>query len=558
MFRFKAFCALCIGLAAAVRLSSRNHRSMNLDDAQFERGSASARPSQRTDQTVGSQADENNLQTSVVLACADEGFFAVKTALKVFERTPSEKLREIIVVDDGSQTSMEETFTNVGIDEDMRKRKKIRIVRNEQSLGLTLAKQAGADTAEGDVIVFFDCHVSPQPQWYDEISKLISQNPRRMVVPSVTDLDLVTWDEKKDSDVNTKFYATLDGDFKPFASDSPEVPIMGDGPVAISRFWWNATGGYDKAMAKGGAENMEQSLRSWLCGGEIVQAKTSRVAHMVRDGDAGGETSSKVNRDHVVTSWFDVFRKKNFDPDTAELKRLKENLACKPIVHFLHRFRDIYVDGGVIAPKIFQLKERTTGLCLQLDGGDMQMGKCLEGATSPAGNNWFHWANHKSGSNSSPGSNSGKCCSGIRVWGGSDCAEYSNGKLQSKVCDLTGKSANQQFTFLPSGNIAHRDGRCLGIVGQATVGLVDCGKTQSTWKEETPLVPPEAKLYAEQLAHEELTDPIFYPTLPYKASRDPALKPFQNPYNQGTLVRKIYLKKGLGAVPTGTDVVGPF
>lgn len=31
--------------------------------------------------------------------------------------------------------------------------------------------------------------------------------------------------------------------------------------------------------------SQDQSLRAWLCGGEIVRAKSSRIAHMWRTGD---------------------------------------------------------------------------------------------------------------------------------------------------------------------------------------------------------------------------------------------------------------------------------
>ena len=41
-----------------------------------------------------------------------------------------------------------------------------------------------------------------------------------------------------------------------------------------SRAWWNETEGYDKQMQGWGGENIDQSLRIWLCGGEIVPPRT--------------------------------------------------------------------------------------------------------------------------------------------------------------------------------------------------------------------------------------------------------------------------------------------
>ena len=43
------------------------------------------------------------------------------------------------------------------------------------------------------------------------------------------------------------------------------------------------TGGYDDHMIAWGGENIDQSLRSWLCGGRIEVAEGAFVAHMWRD-----------------------------------------------------------------------------------------------------------------------------------------------------------------------------------------------------------------------------------------------------------------------------------
>ena len=44
---------------------------------------------------------------------------------------------------------------------------------------------------------------------------------------------------------------------------------MSGGLLALSRRWWEETGGYDTKMVAWGGENIDQSLRSWLCGGRI-------------------------------------------------------------------------------------------------------------------------------------------------------------------------------------------------------------------------------------------------------------------------------------------------
>lgn len=59
--------------------------------------------------------------------------------------------------------------------------------------------------------------------------------------------------------------------------------MISGGLLALSRRWWEETGGYDTKMVAWGGENIDQSLRSWLCGGRIEVADGAYVAHMWRD-----------------------------------------------------------------------------------------------------------------------------------------------------------------------------------------------------------------------------------------------------------------------------------
>lgn len=94
---------------------------------------------------------------SIVLPCANEGVYAYKTAKGLWERTPADVLREIVIVDDGSDPPLKTLFS----DED-EARFKVKWVRHEQFTGLINAKQKGGDAATGDILVFFDCHVKPE------------------------------------------------------------------------------------------------------------------------------------------------------------------------------------------------------------------------------------------------------------------------------------------------------------------------------------------------------------------------------------------------------------
>jgi len=175
------------------------------------------------------------------------------------------------------------------------------------------AKQTGGVAATGDIVAFFDCHCCPKLNWHVEIIQNIRDNPKRMVVPAITDLDLDTFDEKTGSSVNAKCYLTFDMDFKWYDDESDYIPTISGGLFAMSRDWFNLTGGFDEHMHGWGGENLDQSLRAWLCGGEIVRAQTSRIPHMWRTADPRTRSKSMLqvpytnNGGLVAAAWLDEF-----------------------------------------------------------------------------------------------------------------------------------------------------------------------------------------------------------------------------------------------------------
>lgn len=452
---------------------------------------------------------------SVVMACADEGEYAVKTAQRVIERTPASDLLEVIVVDDGSKKPLSEVFSDAGMSEAERGRVGIRILRHPQTLGLMVAKKTGGDAARGGLIVFFDCHVAPQPRWEEEIKELILANPRRMVVPAITDLDIDTWDEAPQSSVNTKCYLTWDADFNWFDDASPDVPVMSGGLLALSREWWQLTGGYDGDMRGWGGENLDQSLRSWLCGGEIQRALTSRVAHMWRvphdqrtSAHYQALNGQNDNRWRVVEAWYGEFAVKaafggSSHPDVSGTRRMQSKLGCKPFVHFLHRFRSIYVDGGMLPAFVFQLVDSKSGRCLAEVGGHAVLRPCLQGKNKAS--QWFHWANRDK-------QKGDVCCSGLRQWSTNMCLDNvdATGKVIMYFCDITGSNRNQHYRLDSSGFLgtAHPS-MCLGTDNKDVLSHVPCS---GTWKLENAFEPVETQLYREAVHREALHDPIFSPS----------------------------------------------
>ena len=349
----------------------------------------------------------------------------------------------------------------------------MKFIRHESHTGLINAKRVGGNLATGDIIVFLDCHVKPADDWYKPLIKRIRQSYRTVVVPSITSLDAKTWEElPRTGGGLAKCYLTWDADFKWFDSDHQYVPIMSGGLLAISRRWWTETGGYDDKMQGWGGENLDQSLRIWLCGGEIVQATDSFVAHMWRTHDkpetAARYTlppgSSVLNRYRGTALWMGPFKEKldtfqSFshirDPDLTSFEHVHDKLQCKPFAWFLQRFSEVYFDSGLVADEVFQIKDEKSGLCLTFESQSrVSFAPCAE--KFPA--QLFHRANrdHNEG---------GKCCSGFRNWNNDQClvALGQGSAITTVTCNTYGKYREQYINLTDDGKLVTHRGNCIGL-----------------------------------------------------------------------------------------------
>lgn len=442
---------------------------------------------------------------SVVLPCASEGVFTLKTVMSFCDRTPADVLQEIIVVDDGSQPPLDSMLKDVD------KRCGLRLLRHKTTMGLMIAKQTGGDAALGKFIGFFDCHVAPNKGWYVELIKLLEVAPQRLVVPTITDLDIDTWDEKSMSQSNSKCYIDWNAEFMWFDDESDYIPVISGGLVATTRDWWNKSGGFDSGMRGWGGENIDQSLRTWLCGGDIVRAKSSRIAHMWRvSNDRRTDVHYQQFHDtqntaRVAAAWFDEFlvkfqhgRLKNVRVDVANVLERKKSLHCKPFAYFLHRFRRVYQIGGVLPMEAFKLKSRDGDLCVDRKGGKQHFGlsACDRAAI-------FHFANQDP-------TKGGRCCSGIRQWNTLECFDRLDptGPLHY-YCDVTGKNINQEWIMLPDGRIKNYYGHCLTVShnDREPPGLMGARCQDAVrWEQIDKFLPEETQLYEDAVKKYGYTD----------------------------------------------------
>ncbi len=415
------------------------------------------------------------LTLSVVLPCAFEGPYMERTARSVFAATPERVLKEIIIVDDASVPPLEPLFADAA-------RFKVRFLKHESAQGLIASKSTGANAAVGDIIVFFDCHVKPATGYWEPFVRAVAANYRRVVMPTITNLNIDTWTEFGRPTTRgggmSRCYLTFDAEFKWFdESKNPWVPVMSGGLLAISRRWWQETGGYDPEMPGWGGENLDQSLRIWRCGGEIVSAPDSFVAHMWRlPGDKRTQARYTVPPGAVATNraraakahfgpWFEktltfprLSGKAALNVSTIQTALSSKALQCQPFEWYLRRFAYIYRDAGVLPARIFQIEAVGTGLCLELAGHKewgnsdapsdaLKLAACEEASPHTAGRTtmqWWHRSNRKA---------DGTCCSGLRSWNTDQCLESrgAGSAAETGTCQIGADGQKAELT--PNGQL---------------------------------------------------------------------------------------------------------
>eukprot|EP00928_Gymnodinium_smaydae_P032099 TRINITY_DN23339_c0_g1_i1.p1 TRINITY_DN23339_c0_g1~~TRINITY_DN23339_c0_g1_i1.p1 ORF type:complete len:718 (-),score=87.44 TRINITY_DN23339_c0_g1_i1:313-2466(-) len=460
---------------------------------------------------------------SVVLPCAEEREFAVKTVQSIHRTTPTDVLQEIIVVDDGSNPPIVQKY----LTPDVQKLYKVRVIRHEKTVGLIGAKKTGGDAASGDILVFLDCHVAPQPKWHEDFLRLISENYRRMVVPRIVDLNIDTWAPMPSASAMSKCYLTWDGDFKwgGTGDDDMYMGMLSGGLAGLSRRWWHESGGLDEQMLGWGGENIDQGIRMWVCGGEIVAAPHAEVAHMFRGSAATASRYKRVgnriyNRARAISAWAGEFSEKLYDYPAfvheranggpqwygglESFQKVKRRLkGCRPFAWYLRRFKSVYEDAGLIPAEIFMMKDKHSGQCLRYLGGAGTSNHGhesirLDTCDSIDHGLYWHLGNRYS--------RSGKCCSGLRAWNTDQCLSGADG---TRVCEISGSSAGQQWALQDDGRLARStpEGKvCLGMHSSSlSQKLCDAFKDSFQFLKVSAHEPRETQLYKQaQRDHPEV------------------------------------------------------
>ncbi|CAG9767267.1 unnamed protein product [Ceutorhynchus assimilis] len=300
-------------------------------------------------------------KTSVIIVFHNEAWSTLlRTVWSVINRSPSELLEEIILVDDAS----EREFLKNPLDDYIASLPvKTFVIRSPERIGLIKARLKGAKIAKGEVLTFLDAHCECTKGWLEALLSVIKNDRKTVVCPVIDIIHDDSFAYIKSFELhwgafnwNLQFrWYSLGGKemtlrkidaTQPFPS-----PTMAGGLFAIDKSYFFEIGSYDEGMNIWGGENLEMSFRVWQCGGRIEIAPCSHVGHIFRKSSpytfpGGINKTLFANLARVALVWMDEWANLyfKFNEKAREMRdsqnvtsrlELRKRLQCKNFEWYL-------------------------------------------------------------------------------------------------------------------------------------------------------------------------------------------------------------------------------
>ncbi|XP_069874744.1 polypeptide N-acetylgalactosaminyltransferase 15 isoform X1 [Dipodomys merriami] len=306
------------------------------------------------------QHPEGSLPTASVILCFHNEAWAtlLRTVHSVLDTAPRALLTEIILVDDFSQQEQLKS----ALSEYVTRLEGVKLIRSNKRLGTIKAQMLGANRATGDVLVFMNARCECHSGWLEPLLSRIAGDRSRVVSPLIDVIDWKTFQYYPAQELQRGVLDwKLELHWEPLsepekkARPSPISPVrspvvLGE-VVAVDRYYFQNTGAYDPLMALQGGENLELSLKAWLCGGSVEVIPCSRVGHLYPNQDTRTSLDKKavlMNKVRLAEIWLGSFKETFYrhSPDAFTLSKavsldfrerikLQRTLGCRTFHWFL-------------------------------------------------------------------------------------------------------------------------------------------------------------------------------------------------------------------------------
>ncbi|XP_061164498.1 polypeptide N-acetylgalactosaminyltransferase 5-like [Saccostrea echinata] len=409
-------------------------------------------------------------EVSIIIPFRNEGFTTLlRTVHSVLDKSNSDFLREIILVDDGSNLDDLKTKLSRYISY----LPKVILIRLPESKGLMTSRQTGINHAKSDVIIVMDSHLEVAPGWLEPLLQRIKDDPKVMVFPAMGSINSDTFEITNGKLSDPVYMVTFDFYMaenhvptkSEYLNSRPHrlAPIKAPGiqgmAFGINKTFFQSLGGFDLGMKVWGAEQYELSIKVWQCGGSVEMIPCSNAAHLYRNV-AWVKDLNKAktnNNDRVIGVWMDdyaeVFKEMSgktasrTSGDITERLMIRKKNNCRSFQYFLDTIRQ-YVHYYV--PENLKAK----GM-IQNNASNL----CVDGRTNGYGSNELLLAYpcHHSG-----GPQYWEMSANNELRHGMMCCLKKDNNVAVQSC---GVSNNQEWSYDQSGQMIHSEsGLCLTIV----------------------------------------------------------------------------------------------
>ncbi|CAG9786599.1 unnamed protein product [Diatraea saccharalis] len=264
------------------------------------------------------------------------------------------------------------------LEDHLRNLPKVVLKRATQREGLIRARIRATKDVTTPVVIFLDSHCECTIGWLEPLLDSIAQDPTTVTSPMVDDIHDSTF-EYMAQNTNEIFLGGFNWElkfkWKPVPHDilakrdQPAAPIktptISGGLFAINKDFFRKLGYYDEGFDIWGAENLELSFKTWMCGGSLEIIPCSHVGHVFRKRIPYTGQNGAVRRNcmRLAEVWMDEYAQYFYDTigkdktnfgNVSHRIQLRNKLNCKSFQWYLENIYpqlelpDNYVASGQV------------------------------------------------------------------------------------------------------------------------------------------------------------------------------------------------------------------